>query len=61
MSQSKRTKHIKMKYFFVKDRVDEGEVVIKHMPGDELWADVLSKPSTGKCFSSTEATYRMSQ
>eukprot|EP00956_Cyclotella_meneghiniana_P042119 scaffold248363_cov77-Cyclotella_meneghiniana.AAC.2 len=50
MSQSKRTKHIKMKYFFVKDKVDSGEVVIKHMPGEELWADVLSKPSTGKRF-----------
>ena len=50
MSQSKRTKHIKMKYFFVKDRVDDGDVVIEHLPGDDHWADVLSKPSTGKRF-----------
>ena len=50
MSQIRRTKHIKMKYFFVKDKVDDGEVVIKHMPGEELWADILSKPSTGKRF-----------
>lgn len=32
------------------DKVDDGEVVIEHMPGDDLWADVLSKPSTGKRF-----------
>ena len=50
MSQSKQTKHIKMKYFFVKIKVDSGEVVIKHMPGKVLWADVLSKPSIGKRF-----------
>jgi hypothetical protein len=35
-SSSKRTKHIKMKYFFVKDKVDQGEVTIEHMPGEEM-------------------------
>ena len=35
-SSSKRTKHIKMKYFFVKDKVDQGEVVIEHMPGEDM-------------------------
>jgi hypothetical protein len=44
---SKRTKHIKMKYFFVKDKVDQGEVKIEHKPGEEMWVDMLSKPSQG--------------
>ena len=46
-SSSKRTKHIKMKYFFVKDKVDQGEVKIEHKPGEEMWVDMLSKPSQG--------------
>lgn len=29
-SSSKRTKHIKMKYFFVKDKVDNSEIKIEH-------------------------------
>ena len=49
-SSSKRTKHIKMKYFFIKDKVDDGEVKIVHEPGDNMWIDMLSKPSVGKRF-----------
>ena len=44
-SSSKRTKHIKMKYFFVKDKVDDGEVKIVYEPGESMWVDMLSKPS----------------
>jgi hypothetical protein len=29
-SSSKRTKYIKVKYLFIKDRIDQGEVTIKH-------------------------------
>ena len=29
-SSSKRTKHINVRYFFIKDLVDRGEVTIKH-------------------------------
>lgn len=46
-SISKRTKHIKMKYFFVKDKVEDGEVEIRHEPGENMWVDMLSKPSQG--------------
>jgi len=31
-SSSKRTKHIKVKYFFVKDKVDQRELTIEHCP-----------------------------
>ena len=51
-SSSKRTKHIKMKFFFVKDKVDEGEVKIEHLPDEKLWIDMLTKPSQGICFES---------
>jgi hypothetical protein len=46
-SASKRTKHIKSRYFFIKDKVDSGEVTIKHKPTDEMYSDVLTKPKQG--------------
>ncbi len=46
-SSSKRMKHIRMKYFFIKDKVDQGEVKIEHKPGKDMWIDMLSKPSQG--------------
>jgi hypothetical protein len=49
-SSSKRTKHIKMKYFFVKDKVDDGEVKIEYMPTEKMWIDMHTKPSQGHRF-----------
>jgi hypothetical protein len=44
-SSSKRTKHIKSRYFFVKDKVEAGEVSIEHRPTDQMWSDVSQSPS----------------
>ena len=49
-SSSKRTKHIKSRFFFIKDKVDKGEVEIQHCPTEMMWADVLNKPKQGKSF-----------
>ena len=49
-SSSKRTKHIKSRYFYIKDKVDQGEVSIQHQPTDKMWSDVLTKPKQGKGF-----------
>lgn len=49
-STSSRTRHINIRYFFVKDRVQSGEVVIKHMPTDQMLADLLTKPIQGYLF-----------
>ena len=46
-SSSKRTKHIKSRYFYVKDCVERGEVEIEHCPTEEMWCDVLTKPKQG--------------
>ena len=43
-STSSRTKHINIRYFFVKDRVEAGEVIIKYLPTEEMVADILTKP-----------------
>lgn len=49
-STSSRTKHINIRYFFVKDRVEAGEIVIKYAPTEEMLADILTKPLQGELF-----------
>eukprot|EP00804_Cyclotella_cryptica_P007868 CCRYP_001430-RB/>CCRYP_001430-RB protein AED:0.37 eAED:0.34 QI:0/0/0/1/0.25/0/5/0/757 len=49
-SSSKRTKHIKLRYFFIKDKVDSGEVDIRYVPTEQMWSDILTKPKQGKGF-----------
>ena len=43
-SSSSKTKHIKAKFFFIKDNVDSQEVKIVDCPAGVMWADVLTKP-----------------
>ena len=47
-SSSRNTKHIKSKFFFIKDKVDSEEVNIVDCPAGVMWADVLTKPLQGK-------------
>jgi hypothetical protein len=46
-SSGKRTKHIKSRYFYIKDKVDSGEVTVEHRGTKEMWSDVLTKPKQG--------------
>ena len=47
---SKRTKHIKARYFFIKDKIKEGEVEIRYCSTEKMWSDVLNKPKQGAPF-----------
>jgi Reverse transcriptase (RNA-dependent DNA polymerase) len=49
-SSTKRTRHINIRYFFVKDRVASGEVSIEHCPTKEMVADYFTKPLQGALF-----------
>ena len=49
-SSSKRTKHIKIKYFLVKDKIDQGNIVVEHFPTEQMWTDVNTKPKQGTVF-----------
>jgi hypothetical protein len=49
-SSSKRTKHINVRYYFVKDKIEKGEVRIEHCPTEEMWADFNTKPRQGRGF-----------
>ena len=45
-----RTKHIKIRNFFIKERIDDGEVEVRHKPTGEMVADLLTKPLQGATF-----------
>jgi hypothetical protein len=49
-SSSKRTKHIKIKYFLVKDKIDQGDMTVEHCPTEQMWTDVNTKPKQGAVF-----------
>jgi hypothetical protein len=49
-SNSERTKHIKLRYFFVKQYLDSGDFVLTHCPTDRMIADILTKPLQGDKF-----------
>ena len=50
LSSRKRTKHMKAKFFFIKDRVDDGEIRAVDCPIKEMWADIMTKPLQGTAF-----------
>ena len=47
---SLRTRHINIRYFFLKDLIDRGEVLIKYIPTNDMIADILTKPLQGHQF-----------
>jgi hypothetical protein len=55
MSSSKCTKHIKAKYFLMKDYYNAGEIDLQYCPTGQMWADVLTKPLQGQLFSDMRA------
>lgn len=44
------SKHIDVRYFFVKQHIDSGEIKLAHLRTDHMIADVLTKPLQGKLF-----------
>jgi hypothetical protein len=47
---SKKTRHINIRYFFIKDRVEAGEIKITYCPTEKMVADLLTKPIMGEMF-----------
>ena len=40
----RRTKHISIKYFFIREKVIEGKLKIQQIPTEQQIADILTKP-----------------
>ena len=49
-SASKRTRHFNIKYFYVTDLIQRGEIEVKYCPTDDMLADYMTKPVIGKKF-----------
>jgi hypothetical protein len=49
-SGSERTRHIAIRYYWTKERVDNGEMTIMHKGAKEMYANVLTKPLQGSQF-----------
>ncbi len=49
-SSGKRTRHINIRYFFVRDRIRAKEVQVEYCPTADMVADVLTKPLQGAAF-----------
>ena len=49
-SSSKQTKHIKCRYFFIRDKIANGDLEVRYCPMEKMWANVLTKPKQGGPF-----------
>jgi len=49
-SNSERTRHVAIRYFFIKDRIASGEICVEYLPTDQMLADILTKPLQGQLF-----------
>ena len=46
----KRTKHIDTKFHFIRELVNNGEIVLHHCRTEDQFADILTKPLAQKSF-----------
>ncbi|CAJ1929700.1 unnamed protein product [Cylindrotheca closterium] len=49
-SAGKRSRAIDIRYFFITDQVEKGNVKIKYYPTDDMIADFMTKPLQGEKF-----------
>ena len=49
-STSERTRHVKIRYFFISHYVETNEVAIAYLPTGQMVADILTKPLHGALF-----------
>jgi hypothetical protein len=49
-SNSSRTRHIAIRYFFVSDRMKAGEIKVEYLKTTDMIADILTKPLQGALF-----------
>ena len=49
-SSSKRTRHFNIRYFFLTDQIEKGNLSTDYVSTDEMDADFMSKPLQGKLY-----------
>ena len=55
MSSSKSTKHIHVRFFYIKDFIDCGDMSVEYFPTGEICADILTNPLQGIAFKKMRA------
>ncbi len=49
-SAGKRSRHLDIRFFFIKDRIQNKDLTVKFCPTDQMVADFMTKPLQGKKF-----------
>ena len=49
-SVGQRSRHIKIRYFFITDQIEKGNVSVEYCPTDEIEGDYMTKPLQGSKF-----------
>ena len=49
-SAGKRSRALNIRYFFLTDQVEKGNLLIEHCSTEEMWGDFHSKPLQGEKF-----------
>ena len=49
---NQKTKHLEIRYFFAKDRVEAGDISLVYKPTEDMLADIMTKPVCGSQFQS---------
>ena len=49
-AQSQKTRHIHVRYYFIKDRISSNEVQLQYKPTAEMASDILTKGVQGSLF-----------
>ena len=49
-SSSRRTKHIKNRYFLITDKIEQGDLEVEYCPTEKMWCDGHTKPKQGHPF-----------
>ena len=49
-SAGKRSRHIDVRYFFIKDCIERGQMKLEYCPTDDMVADFMTKPLQGRKF-----------
>ena len=44
------SRHVDVRYFWIKDKIDQGEVKVKYLPTHLMLADFFTKPLVGNLF-----------
>ena len=55
-SSSKRTRALNIRYFFLTDQIQQGNLTVEYCPTDKMVADYLSKPLMGKPYETFRKT-----